>query len=119
MTILVHSSPQIMILAIYFDEHLIEVPLISGSGSSAAQLVSVCLAELERPFTDRFVSNDYPTHSHYFFNVAVAEGEAEVKPHSVANDFGRKPMTPIEGNSCVHQPIMQHVLICFTLGSLS
>jgi hypothetical protein len=28
-------------------------------------------------------------------------------------------MTAIERNSCVHQPIMQHVLTCFTLGSLS
>ncbi len=86
-TILVHGSPQIMILAIDLDEHLIEVPLISGPGTPSAQFIRVCLTELERPFTDRFVSNDYPAHSHYFFNVAVAEGEAEVKPHSVADDF--------------------------------
>jgi len=95
------------------------VPLISGPGTPSAQFIRVSLSELERPFTDRFVSNGYPAHSHYFFNVAVAEGEAEVKPHSVANDFGRKTMTAIERNSCVHQPIMQHVLTCFTLGSLS
>jgi hypothetical protein len=68
-----------MILAIYFDEHLIEVPLISGPGTPSAQSISVSLAELQSPLTDRFVGNDNATHSHDFFDISVAESEAEVE----------------------------------------
>ena len=116
---LVHGSPQVMILATDLDEYFIEVPLVARPGTSSTQLISVCLAELQASFSHRLIGNDYPTHSHYFFNVAVAESEAEVQPDSVADDFGRKTMTAIERSGCVHQPIMPHVLICFTLGSLS
>jgi len=108
-----------MILAIYFDEHLIEVPLISGPGTPSAQSISVSLAELQSPLTDRFVGNDNATHSHDFFDISVAESEAEVEPHTVADDLRGETVAAVERRNSVHQPIMEHVLICGTLGSLS
>jgi len=37
----------------------------------------------------------------------------------VADDLSGETVAAIERRSSVHQPIMQHVLICGTLGSLS
>ena len=93
--ILVHGSPQVMILAIDLNEHLIQVSLVTGSRTTTAQFISVCLTELERPFTDRFVSYDHPTNGHDLFNVAKAQSEAEVEPHSVADDFSREAMAAV------------------------
>jgi len=117
--ILVHGSPQIMVFAIHLDEHLIEVPLISGSRTSSTQLISVCLAELEAPFSDRFIGNYNATHSHNLFDIAIAESKAEIEPHTVADDLRGEAVAAVERRSSVHQRIMQHVLICSTLGSLS
>ncbi len=82
--ILVHGSPQIMNLAIDLDEHLIEVPLVARTRTSTAQFISEGLTELSAPFTDRFIGERHATHSHDLFDISVAESEAEVKPHCVA-----------------------------------
>ncbi len=117
--ILVHGSPQVMILATDLDEYFIEVPLVARAGTSSTQLISVCLAELQAPFSDRLIGNDNATHSHNLFDIAKAQSEAEVEPHCVADDLSGETVAAIERRSSVHQPIMQHVLICGTLGSLS
>ncbi len=77
--ILVHGSPQIMLFAIDLDEHLIEVPFVTGSRTLAAQFVSVDLTELETPFTNRFVAECHTTHRHDFLHVTKAQSEAEVE----------------------------------------
>ena len=117
--ILVNGSPQVMILATDLDEYFIEVPLVARAGTSSTQLISVCLAELQAPFSNRLIGNDYPTHSHYFFNVAVAESEAEVKPHCVADDLRREAMTAVERSSGMHRRIMPQGQTCCMLASLS
>ncbi len=117
--ILIHGSPQIMILTTDLDEHLIQMPLVTGSRTLAAQFVSVCLTKLEAPFTDRFIGNDNAAHGHNLFDIAKAQSEAEVKPHCVANDFGKEAMATIERSSGVHRRIMQQLQICSTLASLS
>jgi len=110
-----------MILAIDLDEHLIEVPLISGPGTSSAQFISEGLAELEAPFSDRFVGENDTTHSHEFFDIAKAQSEAEGEPHSVADDLSREAVAVVErsSSSSVHQPITQQVQSCSMLASLS
>ncbi len=76
--ILIHGTPQIMILAVDLNEHLIEVPLISGPGTSSAQSISVCLAELEAPFSDGLIRESDAAYGQYLFNVTVAESETKI-----------------------------------------
>ncbi len=116
---LINGSPQVMILAIDLNEHLIQVSLVTGSRTPSTQVIREGLAELEAPFTNRFVAERDATHPHDLFDIAKAQSEAEVKPHSVANDFGRKTMAAIKRRGGMHQPIMQHVQSCSMPASIS
>jgi hypothetical protein len=69
------------------EEHLIQVPPVAGSQTAAAQAGGVCLSELEAPFADSFVGEGDAPHGHQLLDVAIAEGEAEVQPHAVADDL--------------------------------
>jgi hypothetical protein len=95
-----------MILAIYFDEHLIEVPFVTGPGTPTAQIIRVSLAELEAPFTDRFVGEGDAARSYDLFDIAKAQGEAEVKPHCIANDLSGETMAAIHRRRHAHRQIM-------------
>ncbi len=117
--ILVHGSPQVMLPAIDPDEYFIEVPFITGSWSTAAQFVGICLTKLEAPFSDRLISNDDATHSHNLFDITIAESEAEVEPHCVADDLRREAMAAVERSSSVHRRIMPQGQTCCRLASLS
>jgi len=74
---------------------------------------------IEAPFTDGLVGESNTTHRHELFDIAKAQSEAEVEPHSVANDFGREAVAAIERRGCVHQRSMPQGQVCGTLGSLS
>jgi nicotinic acid mononucleotide adenylyltransferase len=43
-----------------FEEHLIQVPLVTRPRRSAAQTVGVSLTELETPFSDRLIGKETP-----------------------------------------------------------
>jgi hypothetical protein len=50
-----------MLNALDPDEHLIEVPLVARSGTTAAQTISKALAEFLAPASYRLVGDDDPT----------------------------------------------------------
>jgi len=85
--LLVDSTPKIVILAIDLDEHFVEVPLVSATGTPPAKTVSKGLAELERPLANRFIGKLHAAHRHDFFDIAKTQSEAEGEPHSVADDL--------------------------------
>jgi len=53
-------------------------------------VVSINLAELEAPFSDRLIAESDTAHRQHLFNIAEAEGEAEVQPHGMTDDLGRE-----------------------------
>ena len=52
-----------------------------------AQAVGVSPTELETPTPNAFMSESEAAHGHHLFNVAITNGEAEVKPHVVTDDL--------------------------------
>ncbi len=76
--------------------------LSPGPGMPASQFVSVSLAELEAPSADRFKGHNYATHPQYLFDVAVAESEAEVEAHAVADDFWWEAVTAVKRSRGSH-----------------
>jgi len=62
-----------MSLAVYSDEYLIQMPFISGSRASSAQVVCESLAELQSPLANCLVGKNNAALSHQQFNVSVAE----------------------------------------------
>ena len=48
-TILIHGTPQVMLNALDPDEHLVEMPFIARTGTTAAQTIGKALAEFLAP----------------------------------------------------------------------
>jgi hypothetical protein len=72
-----------------------QMPLIAWSSTPAAQLVGIGLSELPAPRAHRFIGEDHAALGHELFDVPIAQAEAEIQPHTVADDFGREPMALI------------------------
>jgi len=95
--VLVDGPPEGVLDAVDRDEDLVQVPLIARTRATSAQRVGIRLAEFLAPLPDRLVGDDHAPLSQQFFDVAVAEGEAEVQPDRVADDCGREAMALVAG----------------------
>jgi hypothetical protein len=94
--VLIHRPPEIMALAIYREEDLVQVPLVAWPGAPVTQLVGILLAELPAPFADGLIRHDDPTDEQKFFHVSMAERKTEIQPDRVADDLPRESMMFIE-----------------------
>jgi hypothetical protein len=90
--VLVDGAPEVMPFAVDAENHSIQVPRVAGSGAPAAELIGILLTELVAPLLDRFIRHDDAAGKQARLHIAVAEAEAEIQPHRVADDFGRKAM---------------------------
>lgn len=93
LTILVHSSPEIELLAFNLDDDFIEMPLIRRLRTTAANLVGIDLGKFEAPLADRFISNLDASIEHHFLDISETEGEGEIQPDAIGDDLGRKTMS--------------------------
>ena len=64
--------------SIDLEEHFIKVPAVARPRRSLSQVVGLSLPKLEAPFSDGFVSEGDAAHSQHFFDIAKAQGEAEI-----------------------------------------
>jgi hypothetical protein len=51
-------------------------------------LIGIRLTKLLRPLADRLIHNEDPTGKQQLFDIAIAEAEAKLQPHSMADDLG-------------------------------
>ena len=86
------STPQVVALFVDRDEHLIQMPCITRTGTAPTQSIRIGLAELPAPFADGFVRDDDAPGTQELFDVTVAQREAKIQLDSVADDLTRKPM---------------------------
>jgi hypothetical protein len=88
----------------------IEMPLVARSGASATSRIRIGLAKLSAPVPHAFVRQGDSTFRHQLLDIAIAEGEAVVQPHAVADDLGWESMTLVQigGRQCVHAVSMSH-----------
>ena len=82
--------------------HFIERPAVSRARRSRPKPLDVDSATLLRPVANGFISNDNPALGHDLFDIPVAETEAKVQPHAVADDLGRESATVIQRFRWVH-----------------
>jgi hypothetical protein len=79
-----------------FEEHLIQVPLVTRPRRSAAQAVGISLTELKAPFSDRLIRKGDTATGYQFFDIARAQREAKVEPDGMTDDLSGKAMTMIK-----------------------
>jgi hypothetical protein len=70
----------------------------------------VLLADLAAPRAYGFIGQADATFGHHLFDIPIAEAEAEVEPHTVANDLGWEAMAFVEisSKSCGYTASMPH-----------
>ena len=89
----VDGPPQILPTAVDRQEHLVEMPLVAGSGLAAAQAGRVFRPELGTPLPDRLVGDDHAADQHELLDLTEAQREAAIQPHAVRDDLRRIPVT--------------------------
>ena len=93
--LLIDCPPQLGILTLDRQKHLIEVPLITRPGTAATELIGIRLATLATPFPNRFLRHEHATFTQQLFDIAEAQTKPKVPPHRVADDFHRNPVSLI------------------------
>jgi len=76
--VLISCLPQIVMLALDREKHLIPMPLIAGPRTATTELVSKLLAELTAPFANRFIRHEHAPFRQELFDIAEAEAEPKV-----------------------------------------
>ncbi len=94
-TVLIHGAPQIMLNALDPDEYLIEVPLVAGPRTAAAQTSGKSPAEFHAPPPHRFVGDDNAALSQKQRDIPQAEAEHMVQPYSMADDLRGEAMAVV------------------------
>jgi hypothetical protein len=89
-----------MLLAIDFDEHLVDVESIAITTVLTLQSAGIYCAKFYAPETDRFSGYCNASLGQQVFNISVAEIESIVDPDCVGNDIWWETMTFI----CVLRP---------------
>jgi hypothetical protein len=92
MAVLVDRTPQIMTYAIDGQKHLVEMSCVPWSRAPTPELVGIGLPKLSAPRAHGLVRQHDPTFCRHFFDMAVAEAEAEIQPHAVAEELCGEPM---------------------------
>jgi hypothetical protein len=95
--VLINGSPQIVILALDRQKHLIHVPLIAGPRTATTELISILLAELVAPFADGSIRENHAALKKQFFDIPEAQAETKVEPDGVADNCDRETVILIFG----------------------
>ena len=86
-SVLVHSPPQIVLLASDLYEDLINVECVAVALVSAFQWTSVFSSELDAPESDGLMADCDTTFGQQISDIPVAEVESIVEPNSVTYDI--------------------------------
>ena len=101
---------QIVLLALDCQNHLIHVPLVTGPGTAATELLGVRLPEFATPFADGLVGYNHSAFQQQLFDISKAQAEAKVQPDSVADNLHGKAVILVfrHARRCVHALITSH-----------
>jgi hypothetical protein len=93
--VLVNGPPQPMLLAADADDDLVEMSFVSWCGQTPADLVGKALAEFHRPLPHCLMADQDTAGGQHLLDHAQAQGEPEVQPNRVADDFSWEATTGI------------------------
>ena len=110
-SILVDGTPEIMPSTLDAHEQLVQVPSIAQTPLSTPQIPSLVRTEFPTPLPDRLVGNDDPALGQKIFDVAEAQAEPIVEPHSVADNLDREPVSAVARRCVDHAPTLPAALL--------
>src|SRR3981189_1538023 len=95
LALVVDGAPQVHPLAGNPDYHLVEVPSVARAWAAPPQLARDPGPEFQHPAPHRLIGNLQAALVEKFLNVAVAQGEPEIKPDRVLDDRRREAMSAV------------------------
>jgi hypothetical protein len=84
---LIHCSPQVILLAVDFDEDFIDVDCVTAASGLSLQSSGVQSRKLDAPETDRFRSDDNVSLAKKIFNIAVTWTKSVLEPDRLRDDI--------------------------------
>src|SRR5260370_8598460 len=114
-SILINSSPQIVGFAVDFQIHLVHMPCVSRFRTATAQLIGIHLPKFQAPLTHCFIRHHDSALCQKLFDIAKTEGETEIQPHCVADNFRWEAKAFVAWSSgvCFHAAILAHCSATF------
>jgi hypothetical protein len=110
--ILIDCAPEIVLLTMDPNEHLVHVPLVSWSWPAAAQAVDETRTEFLAPAPDRLIGNDNATLSQEQLDIPQTEAEDAVQPDRMADDLSGEPMTIVRVGWRLHAASLARLRAC-------
>jgi hypothetical protein len=104
--VLIDSAPEIMQLALDPNEHLVQVPLVTGSGPAPTQIAREARAKLQAPAPDALVGDKHAALRQEQLDVPKAQAEYMVEPNRVADELGREAVTVVRVRRLLHATIL-------------
>src|SRR5207248_1717668 len=95
LALVIDGAPQVHPFAGDANHHLIEVPPVARSWAAPSKPAGEPGPELQNPPPHRFIGNLEASLGEEFLHVAVAQGEAKIKPDRVLDDRRREAMSAI------------------------
>jgi hypothetical protein len=92
---MIDGAPQVHPLAGDADDHLVEVPPVARAWAAPSQLTCDPGPEFQNPAPHRLIGNIEPALGEQILHVATAQGEPEIQPDRVLDDWRRKAMSAI------------------------
>ena len=105
-TVLIHGTPKILLLAIDFHEDFVQMPRIAEATLFLLKALCIVGPEFSAPSPDGFIRNRDVAFGQKIFHITEADTEAMIGPHGVADDFRRKTMSMVTGSGALHARIL-------------
>ena len=101
-TVLIHSTPEILLLAVDSNEDFVQVPNIAEPALTPLQFSGIVGTELLTPDSDCFLRDDDSAFGEKILDIPEAQAETMVSPDGKADDFWRETMTVIARPAVLH-----------------
>ena len=92
---MIDGAPEIHPLARDPDDHLVEMPSIARPRTNLPQPPCNHRPEFQHPAAHALVGDVEPALGKQFLDIALAQRETQVEPHSVLDDYRRKAVAAV------------------------
>ena len=104
--ILIDGSPQVLLLTLDLEEHLVKIPKVAELALFALQPPGIFAAELPTPLANRLIGDDQAALGEQILDVAETQAEPVVEPDGMADNQGREAVASVTGVRLAHGPIL-------------
>jgi hypothetical protein len=101
--VLIHGTPQILLLAVDSNEGFNQMPLIAKPSLASFQLPSIGRTELLTSLPDRLIGHDDSPLGEKMLHIPEAQAEAMIRPDGVTDDLARKSIAGVRRPISLHR----------------